>query len=112
MTRSAFIDHIFNKNWLWSYDPRAKDQVPENVIIEHALLYADVEELQQLFTLFDNQVIESVWREKLLFQARYKKLNTYLAKFFFNISNAEEFVNQHLIEYPRLERFRLLASED
>lgn len=112
MTKSEFIDHLFEHNWLWSYDRKAKDQLSEKVIIEHALLYGDVDELKQLFFLFQPAAIEAVWLEKLVPQSRYKKLNTYLAKFFFCIPDAEEFINDRILEYPRLERFRLFTAEN
>lgn len=110
MSKAEFIDHIFQQNWLWSYDSQA--ELPESIIIEHALLYGDVDDLMQLFSLYDNSLIRQVWLDNLVVQDRYRKLNTYLAKFFFRISNAEAFVNQHITAYPRLERLRLLAAED
>lgn len=108
MTKLEFIDHIFQQNWLWSYNPQAKDQLSDTIIIEHSLLFGDVEDLQLLFVLYDDSDIRATWLERLVPQTRYRKLNTYLAKFFFHIDNADEFINNHIIEYPRLEQFRLL----
>lgn len=112
MTKQAFINHIFDKNYLWSFDKNHKGQIPDSILIEHTLLYGDVFELKQLFLLFTRNTIEQIWLEKLVPQSRYKKLNTYLATFFFQYSNSQEFINQNLIEYPRLKRFKLLTSQD
>ena len=110
MDKTAFIQHVFDQNWLWSFSEHSKDQITDGTIIEQVLLFGDVPELKQLFSIFDKEAIKKTWIEKVLHQSRYHKLNTYLATFFFEIANPIEFVNNHIIEYPRLERFRLLTS--
>lgn len=112
MNKNEFSNILWKKGILWPYDRSKANQLPESIIIEHTLLYGDVGELKLLFALFEQIHIRKVWEEKLVPQKRYHKLNTYLATFFFRIPEPREFLKSKIVDYPRLERFKLLIADD
>lgn len=112
MTKNEFSDILWEKGILWPYDQSKAHQLPESIIIEHTLLYGDVGELKLLFILFEQIDIRKVWEDKLAPQKRYHKLNTYLATFFFRIPETQKFLKNKIVDYPRLERFKLLIADD
>ncbi len=50
MTKDQFVQHLFDKNLLWSFDRKQADQLSDPTIIEHALLFGDVDEYKSPFT--------------------------------------------------------------
>jgi len=112
MSKQKITAYLIQHNHLWSYDARQVENLPDSVLIEHALLYSNVEGLLLLFKSFDKDDIRRVWEQKIVPHRRYHKLNTYLGLFFFRIPNIRTFLEQRIVEYPRLRRLELLASEN
>ena len=112
MTKKEFLNSLINQNLFWSYDPEQIEQLDDSIIIEHVLIFGNVLEILQLFNLFEFNVIEDVWRNNILWQKRYKKLNFYLGKFIFRVNDIESQIKKAAVEYPRLERFKLLIAKD
>lgn len=112
MSKSSLVKYLIANNHLWSYDTQQAGQLPDSILIEHALLYSDVEGLLLLFKTFEKEEIQRVWENKIVPHKRYHKLNIYLGMFFFRITNIRTFLQSRIVEYPRLERLRLLASAD
>lgn len=112
MCREELLKYLVRHNHLWSYDNKQAKHLPDSILIEHALLYSDVEGLILLFECFEKNEIQQVWEAKIVPHQRYRKLNLYLGIFFFKVPNIQSFLQQNTLEYPRLERLRLLASEN
>ena len=110
--KTTFIEHLAAQQLFWSYDKNQLAQLPDELVIEHVLLYADVDDLKTLFQLFERAVIRQILEERLVPHQRYHQINCYLGTFFFGLDDVRTFLNNRLIAYPRLERFKLLASKD
>ena len=95
-TRKKIIENLIRQNCFWSYD---KDSIRENIddslLIEHTLLYADIEDLFRLFIVFDKNKIQKVWEERILQDSRFIKRNHYLGNFFFNVKNVKDYIEQN-----------------
>ena len=112
MSKQKITAYLIQHNHLWSYDAGQVKNLPDSILIEHALLYCDVEGLLLLFESFDKDDIRRVWEQKIVPHRRYHKLNFYLGLFFFRVKNIRHFLEQRIVEYPRLRRLKLLASKN
>ena len=80
------------KSKYWSY---ANIPTNDDVIIEHTLKYSDVDEIKSLIVKFGIDKCKSVWEITMLPDKRMRKLNFFLAKFFFNISFNEDVISEY-----------------
>lgn len=112
MTKPEFINKMAEKNLFWSYDLKSGSELPDEVVIEQVLLYGDVPDLLALFRLWDEEQIRKVWEEQLVPQGRYRKINYYLGVFFFQVADINNYLNQRVRAYPRLERLQGLVASD
>lgn len=110
--RKILIEQLKSQNVLWSYDLSRTDDLPDEVLMEETLLHGDVDQLKLLFSIFPAEGLQAFWEEKLVPHERYRRINHYLGLFFFEVPDISSFLDQRIVAYPRLERLRLLASED
>ncbi len=73
------------KNLFWSYSKSItlKD-ISDEIMIETILKYGDIYELNSLFEVFLYEKIRLVWIKNMIFDIRFKKLNFYLSKMYFD----------------------------
>jgi len=83
-----------NKNTL--YPGYRKQPQNENVVIEHTLRYADVDEIKTVIDKFGMEKCKHVWERTLIPDDRIKKLNYFLAKFIFKISFDEDELKHYM----------------
>ncbi len=87
---------------------------PENndLIIEHTLKYSDIDEIKALLEKFGITKCKEVWERTLLSDGRLKKLNYFLAKFFFNISDDDLTIKDYFKHHTttRAERLNELLN--
>ena len=110
--KEKLLKKLINENILWSYDPSAASDISDSILIEHTLIYADVEEIKELFLIFDKERIERVWENKIIPDNRYIRLNYYLGKFFFNIKDVQTYIKQKSIMHSRYEKIRRISAEN
>lgn len=106
MTKKELFTKLKKQNIFWSYD--TSSVLNDDLIIEHTLIYADVEDILSLFSIYKPEKIRQVWIQKIVPDARYKKLNHYLGKFFFNIKNINSYLKKYGSinnRYARIKRF-------
>lgn len=107
------INQLKQNAAFWSYQLSDQDSnIPDAILIEQTLLHGDVLDLIALFDIFTLSDIKAVWEEKVVPHERNRRLNHYLGIFFFRIPDITNYLNKRIIERPRLERFRLLTSQD
>jgi len=97
---------------IWSYDTAAASDIPDSILIEHTLIYADVEEIKELFLIFNKEKIQKVWENKIIPDNRYLRINYYLGKFFFNIKDVKNFIKEKSIINSRYEKIRRISAEN
>lgn len=59
---------LIDRNRFWSFNMSADREIPDDILIEKSLIYLDIEDINQLFSLFPAQKIKQVWRERLVVQ--------------------------------------------
>ncbi len=106
--KPLFITRLRQLGAFWSYAPDA--DIPDEVLIEEALRWGDVEELQALFKMFSGKEIKRVWREKMLPDERIYRHNFYLAAIFFNIQNPKRYILPLQKKYSRYGRLRQFTA--
>ncbi len=87
-----FVKELQEQGIFWSYDKNKL--LPDEIVIEHTLLYADMPFLNDLFVFFDKKTIQNVWEKRILTDLRYPQLNYFLAVFYFEIKNPRKFIKQ------------------
>lgn len=80
----------------------------KNIIIEHVLIYGDVDDIYELLDEYGVETCKEVWLNAIVPDDRYRKLNFFLAKFFFNISRddkeIDEFIRFHKEKNARINK--------
>lgn len=107
--KRSLFKKIKNKGLFWSYATDIEyDSKKKNLLVETVLKYADLNDIKLVCELFGIRSIKRVWDDCLRNDARFKKLNYFLARVFFNMDvEADEFIEGR---YVRTEKLRLLAG--
>ncbi|MBV5278041.1 MAG: hypothetical protein J0647_03210, partial [Campylobacteraceae bacterium] len=107
--KEALFEKLKMKGIFWSYEKSALlRDLGDEIFIEHTLKYADFDDVVELFTLYPKRRIISVWDRELKNDLRFKKLNLFLARVFFNMDIEADYFKGGLNE--REKKLRLLAS--
>lgn len=106
--KHLFISRLRQLGAFWSY--AAEANISDEVLIEEALRWGDVDELQTLFKMFAVKEIKKVWREKMLADERIYRHNFYLAAIFFNIQNPKRYILPLQKRNNRYERIKKLTT--
>jgi len=84
-------------DYTWSYK---KESVPLAVKIEYLLKYGDLDEINEVITDFGFDYCKDIWIKKIIPNQRFNRLNYFLARFIFNISEDKkeilDFLKKHL----------------
>lgn len=93
--RWLILKKIKANGGLWSYQG-IPDKLPDDDVIEAALVHLDLEDLHLLHEVWSKIRIERVWKERLLSQGdRMEILNFILAVKFFAIPNPDEYISRY-----------------
>ena len=107
--KRALLKKIRDEGLLWSY---AKDieysHDKKSLLIETIMKYGDLADIHALFALFGKREIMRIWQERVKPDARFKKLNYFIARTFFQLNvEAGDFAE---VPSVRAEKLRLLAG--
>ncbi|MBI4649470.1 MAG: hypothetical protein HY738_23440 [Bacteroidia bacterium] len=70
-----------------------KNMIPDEALIEHTLIWLDLDELFALFRIFPKSCIKKVWKDKILRQEpMYHDLNRLCAFLLFNIKDPDKYI--------------------
>lgn len=90
--REIIIKQIKANGGLWSYDG-IPSNLDDDKIIEEGLRHLDLEDLDELFSIWDRKHVKRIWKERILSEGkRSNVLNFLLAVFAFHIKNPEQYV--------------------
>ena len=92
------------KKLFWSYENKPKNI---NILIEHSLRYEDLDGIKQILEKYGYEKCKDVWEKLLLPDPRLKKLNYFLAKYIFNISENDEEIRAYFIKHKQTRLDRL-----
>lgn len=107
--KSKLFDKIKRKGLFWSYGPTIR-YTPDldSLLIETVLKYGDYENIRDVFHLYDRVLIQTVWRERVMFDSRFLKTNYFLARMFFGMKVEADYFSGGMNE--REKKLRLLAT--
>ena len=89
------LEHCF-----WSYNEESVNEISDEMLIEKTLLYLDLEEIDQLFTIFPYKKIKKVWLEHLIPQEEYLyTLNRFFAWYYFKAKAPDKYIKSMATRY-------------
>jgi len=105
LTGTQLYRKLRREGLFWSYN-RNIEYIGDELLIEHTLLYAEIDDMSKLFELFDFETIKSVWNKRIVPDERHYGLNYYLAMIWFDISNPVDYLKTNMVKYSRYERIK------
>ncbi len=107
--KRKLFTRIKNKGLFWSYatDIEYNDQ-KSDLLIETVLKYGGLDDINTLLKLFGVRRIKKVWENRVKDDARFRRLNLFLARILFRMNvEAKDFAH---VKNTRAEKFQLLAG--
>ncbi len=107
--KHTLFREIRDKGLFWSYaDDIEYSLEKKGLLIETVLKFGDMVDIRRLLGLFGKKEVRDQWEQGLRFDRRFKKLNYFLARIFFNMDlEADDFDE---VRDVRAEKLRLLAG--
>ncbi|MDR2622099.1 MAG: hypothetical protein LBC48_05905 [Dysgonamonadaceae bacterium] len=93
--RQSLFRKLKRVNAFWSYDPESVTlrNCDDRTLIYKILVHLDVNEINQLFRIYDQSEIQDVWEKELCIQGDYyRRLNKFLAYCYFDIAEPEKYI--------------------
>jgi hypothetical protein len=82
---------LMAKHLFWSYANADGVPLNDDLLIEMALVYLDLEDINRLFTIYPYESVKRVWEERVVRQNnRYKELNMLLAALYFGAEAGQQ----------------------
>jgi hypothetical protein len=109
--RQSLFRKLKRENAFWSYNPESVTlrNCDDETLIYKTLVHLDIEEINQLFTIYDKAKIQEVWEKELCIQGDYyRRLNKFLAYCYFNIDDPKKYIRK--IERKHLKSIEQRAS--
>ena len=105
--------HLFRKlkeeNCFWSYDVSKMDEISDEALIEHVLLYLDLDDIDKLFPLFGYKKVKRVWLDRVAPQGEmFRRYNILYAWYYFGAKRPKAYVKSLETRYIN----RLFAKEN
>jgi hypothetical protein len=91
--KSELLAKLKQEHCFWSYNIDSIKDISDEMLIEKTLLYLDIEEINQLFTIFPYNKIKKVWLEYLVPQEDYLyTLNRFFAWYYFKAKAPDKYI--------------------
>ena len=91
--RIALLRKLKEENCFWSYDTSKMDDISDEALIEHVLLYLDIDDVNQLFPLFGYKKVKRVWLDRVAPQGEmFRQYNILYAWYYFGAKRPEAYV--------------------
>ena len=110
--RQSLFRKLKRENAFWSYNPESVTlrNCDDETLIYKTLVHLDIEEINQLFSIYDKVKIQEVWEQELCIQGDYyRRLNKSLAYYYFNIDDPKKYIRK--IERRHLKNIEKRAEE-
>lgn len=81
------------ENSLWSYDVSKMKSISDEALIEHVMLYLDIDDINRLFPLYGYKKVKRVWLDRVAPQgAMFRAYNILYAWYYFGAKRPEAYV--------------------
>jgi len=110
--RQSLFRKLKKENAFWSYHSESVSlrHCNDETLIYKTLVHLDIEEINQLFSIFDKSKVQEVWERELCIQGDfYRRLNKFLAYCYFNIDNPKKYIQK--IERRHYKNMKQKADE-
>jgi len=92
MDKGALAYQLKNLGAFWSYSKDGLFNISDDLLIEEALRWGDVDEIKAIFQLFPKDKVKVVWENYLVPDRSIYPHNYYLALIFFNIEEPNKYL--------------------
>jgi hypothetical protein len=110
--RQSLFRKLKREDAFWSYNPKSVTlrNCDDETLIYKSLVHLDIKEIDQLFTIYDKAMIKEVWERELCIQGDfYRRLNKFLAYYYFNIDDPKKHIRR--IERKHLKNIEQRANK-
>lgn len=91
--RHTLLDKLKAEHCFWSYSLCSWDKASDEQLIEKTLIYLDLPEIEQLFTLYGYKKVKDVWLHNMVPQGDYlNTLNRFFAWYYFHIQQPDTYL--------------------
>ncbi len=98
--KNNLLDKLKAANCFWSYSLDSWDKATDEQLIEKTLIYLDLAEINQLFTLYGYKKVKQVWLHRMVAQGTYfRTLNRFFAWYYFGIKNPDVYLKSQETRY-------------
>lgn len=106
--QSALTERLRQRGAFWSYAPEA--EISDTTLIEQGLRWGEVEDIQQILSLFGKERTSAVWEQTMLPDGRIYPHNYYLALIFFDLPDPKTYIRSRQNTNSRYARIAKLTS--
>jgi hypothetical protein len=93
--RDQLIRELSMRRVFWSYKNPEPDSIPDEILIEKALINLDIDDINKLFLIFPKPKIKNVWNNKIVINdSQFHSMNILIAGLYFNIKNPESYLER------------------
>ena len=91
--RQQLFRKLKKENCFWSYDVSKMKSISDEALIEHVMLYLDIEDIDKLFSLFGYKKVKRVWMDRVAPQGEmFRPFNILYAWYYFGAKRPEAYV--------------------
>ena len=93
--RQNLFKKLKKENAFWSYNQEniTLRNCNDEMLIYKTLIHLDITEIDQLFSLYGKSKVQEVWEKELCIQGDfYRRLNKFLAYYYFNIDDPKKYI--------------------
>lgn len=91
--RKQLFRKLKKENCFWSYDVSKMKSISDEALIEHVLLYLDIEDIDKLFPLFGYMKVKRVWLDRVApLGPKFRQYNILYAWYYFGAKRPEAYV--------------------
>ena len=91
--RQQLFRKLKKENCFWSYDVSKMKSISDEALIEHVLLYLDIDDINKLFPLFGYKKVKRVWLDRVAPQGEmFRPFNILYAWYYFGAKRPEAYV--------------------
>lgn len=91
--KEELLAKLKEEHCFWSFNESSIKEIPDDILIEKALLYLDLAEINLLFQIYPFKKIKQVWLNYLVPQGKYLyTLNRFLAWYYFKSKRPDAYI--------------------
>ena len=91
--RQQLFRKLKKENCFWSYDVSKMKSISDEALIEHVMLYLDIDDIDKLFSLFGYKKVKRVWLDRVAPQGEmFRPFNILYAWYYFGAKRPEAYV--------------------